>query len=81
MPTHAPYLDKLGVPQLLHDGGLLEKVCRVHRARLECLHSDRGGAVPHALPHVAKLPRAQLAIQADGVAGDLPLYRKRMCSR
>eukprot|EP00047_Mylnosiga_fluctuans_P017911 m.65384 g.65384 ORF g.65384 m.65384 type:complete len:468 (-) comp7319_c0_seq2:293-1696(-) len=66
-------LDQLGVAQTLHHGSLLQEVGRLHRSRLKSLDGDRGGAVPHPLPHIAELAGAQLAQEPDRLARDFPL--------
>ncbi len=68
------YLNELGVSEFLHDGSLLEEVVWRHGAVLEGLHSDRGGAVPHARPYIAKLSRPKLLVQLDRLPRNLPLH-------
>lgn len=66
-------LDQLRMPHLLHDRRLAQEVLNLHSAWFQSLDGHLRGAVPDALPHITKLPRAELLAKLDRVPRDLPL--------
>ena len=64
--------DQVSVPELLHDGRLLEERLRRHGPRSQRLHSHFDFVPPLAVVHLAEIPVAQLPYQLDLVPVDLP---------
>ena len=59
--AHGVQLDELGVPQLLHNLSLSQKVLGIHRSWFERFNSDRRSIIPKSFPNFTKLAMAQLA--------------------